>query len=458
MEYKPELFETIIKLGEVDLIQQKRNQKYYFKRDADGCMFDISNNWKSSQKNKFITNASRTYLINSIRRLHEKYPQKEGLEKFLKWYDNYNASGTTQEIKPSEDKNNKSESSNTSSNTIVYDNKNLEAKQEETNNLLKILNKQLQESNNFVRTNIIEVLADKMLSLKADEVAGKITNSVDKYIKENYGVLPQKYEFKLPDGTTTTGQGIYHKELPNIMKFIVADIPIMLTGPAGSGKNYTLEKAAEMLKLDFYFSNAITQEYKLTGFIDANGKYQETQFYKAFKNGGVFFLDEMDASIPEALIILNAAIANKYFDFPVGRITAHKDFRVVAAANTFGTGSDIVYVGRNVLDGATLDRFAVVRFDYDPKVEMSLCPNKDLYDFIKSIRDAVEAKQLRYVISVRAMINAYKMLQSGFSKEYIIKTAIMKSMSIDDVKSIYYSIKSNNNEWNSFLARAYDIG
>ena len=234
MEYKPELFETIIKLGEVDLIQQKRNQKYYFKRDADGCMFDISNNWKSSQKNKFITNASRTYLINSIRRLHEKYPQKEGLEKFLKWYDNYNASGTTQEIKPSEDKDNKSESSNTSSNTIIYDNKNLEAKQDETNNLLKILNKQLQENNNFVRTNVIEVLADKMLSLKADEVAGKITNSVDKYIKETYGVLPQKYEFKLPDGTTTTGQGIYHKELPNIMKFIVADIPIMLTGPAGS--------------------------------------------------------------------------------------------------------------------------------------------------------------------------------------------------------------------------------
>lgn len=67
--------------------------------------------------------------------------------------------------------------------------------------------------------------------------------------------------------------------------------------------------------LDFYFTNAVSQEYKLTGFIDANGKYQETQFYKAFTQGGLFFLDEMDASIPEVLVILNAAIANRYFDF-----------------------------------------------------------------------------------------------------------------------------------------------
>lgn len=46
------------------------------------------------------------------------------------------------------------------------------------------------------------------------------------------------------------------------------------------------------------------------------GNYQETQFFKAFTEGGLFMLDEMDASIPEVLVILNAAIANRYFDFP----------------------------------------------------------------------------------------------------------------------------------------------
>ena len=57
------------------------------------------------------------------------------------------------------------------------------------------------------------------------------------------------------------------------------------------------------------------------------------------RNGGLFFLDEMDASIPEVLVLLNAAIANGYFEFPNGKITAHEDFRVVAAGNTVGSGA-----------------------------------------------------------------------------------------------------------------------
>ena len=117
---------------------------------------------------------------------------------------------------------------------------------------------------------------------------------------------------------------------------------MFLAGPAGSGKNVICKQIAKALDLDFYFSNAVTQEYKLTGFTDANGTYHESQFYKAFRNGGLFMLDEMDASIPEVLIILNAAIANRYFDFPapIGYVEAHPDFRVVAAGNTFGNGAD----------------------------------------------------------------------------------------------------------------------
>ena len=325
----------------------------------------------------------------------------------------------------------------------------------QTNALLEELRNEIKAQNNFVQTNILEVLADKMLQVKADEVAQRLTTSIDNYIAENYGTLPQKYEFKLPDGTIKTDTGIYHKELPNIMKFIQADIPLLLCGPAGSGKNFTLEKAAENLGLDFYFTNAVTQEYKLTGFIDAHGNYQETQFYKAFKNGGVFFLDEMDASVPEALIILNAAIANRYFDFPNGRVTAHENFRIVAAANTYGTGSDIIYVGRNVLDGATLDRFAVLEFNYDENVEKDKCPDEELYRFCTSLRYEINKRQLRYTVSVRAMQNAYKMLQMGFDKQYIIKTAITKSMTKDDINSIKSDLWCN--EWSDELKKLYNV-
>ena len=180
---------------------------------------------------------------------------------------------------------------------------------------------------------------------------------------------------------------VKHSKFELIKNCVSSNIPVFLVGPAGSGKNYTLEQIAKEINLDFFFTNSVQQEYKITGFIDAGGTYHETEFYKAFKNGGLFFLDEMDASVPEVLVLLNAAIANKYFEFPNGRITAHENFRIVAAGNTLGSGANEQYTGRLVLDQATLDRFAIIEFDYDIKIEMSISKgNKQLVDFIRFLR------------------------------------------------------------------------
>lgn len=435
-----EITQTILDLGEIKLLKRGIDPlyKYYIVRLADDVEFDLDNNWKSNKKNKYITSSTKRHIINTIRQNHI---HREGVRDFIEWYDYVEShKGENSEVENTEKEANQN---------------NVNINLEETNALIKEMSDKMERQNAYIQTNIIEAMTDKILQIKAEDIANRLQSSVDGYIERTYGTLPNKYEFTLPDMTTKTDTGIFHKELPNIMKFITADIPLILTGPAGSGKNFTLEKAAENLGFDFYFTNAVTQEYKLTGFIDAHGVYQETQFYKAFKDGGVFFLDEIDASVPEALIILNAAIANKYFDFPNGRINAHPDFRVVAAANTYGTGSDIIYVGRNVLDGATLDRFAVVEFDYDERVERDKCPDKDLYDFILSIRNGVNAKKLRYTISIRAMINSYKMLKCGFDKEYIIKTAITKSMTDDDINSIKENIIKN--EWYTALKNVYNI-
>ena len=106
------------------------------------------------------------------------------------------------------------------------------------------------------------------------------------------------------------------------------------------------------------------------------GEFHETEFYKACtdENECIFFLDEMDASIPEVLVLLNAAIANGYFEFPNGRVDFdHVHF--VAAGNTVGNGADDMYTGRMVLDQATLDRFAIIEFDYCFKIEMAITHN-----------------------------------------------------------------------------------
>ena len=300
---------------------------------------------------------------------------------------------------------------------------------------------------------IQQQVLEKAQKLSLEEIENTLKKELDNYIRKEYGMLPKKIEIStgLEKREIT---GIFHKKFEEILKIVEKGVPLMLTGPAGAGKNHTLEQVAKALGLDFYFSNAITQEYKLTGFIDAGGTYQETQFYKAFKDGGLFFLDEVDASVPEALIILNSAIANGYFDFPNGRIDVNPNFRVVCAGNTFGTGADMVYVGRNALDGATLDRFAVLEFDYDEEVEKQLAYDIELFDFIKDLRKAIKESSLRYIVSMRATINATKLLQIGINKADILRSVIIKNMQPDDLNVIISKL-NNNSEWYKELEKIY---
>ena len=89
----------------------------------------------------------------------------------------------------------------------------------------------------------------------------------------------------------------------------------------------------------------------------AQGTIVSTEFRKAYENGGLFLFDEIDASMPGAILAFNAALANNFMDFPDKKVPRHKDFYCIAAANTFGSGADRQYVGRNQLDAASLDRF-----------------------------------------------------------------------------------------------------
>jgi cobaltochelatase CobS len=243
---------------------------------------------------------------------------------------------------------------------------------------------------------------------------------------------------------------VKHHQFETIKTCIKNDLPVYLVGEAGTGKNFTLQDIAKELKLDFYFTNSVQQEYKITGFIDAGGIYHETEFYKAFKNGGLFFLDEIDASIPEVLVLLNAAIANRYFEFPNGRIDAHNDFRVVAAGNTYGSGANELYTGRLVLDSATLDRFIVIEFDYDENIELMLAQdNKALVNFVRSLRKFCLDNGIRAIFSYRCIMSVIKLEQSGLPLERVLTIAVLKGLDKDTIKTLqvknsgryYYALK-----------------
>ena len=59
---------------------------------------------------------------------------------------------------------------------------------------------------------------------------------------------------------TKNNDEIYHECFDKVVGCIRNNIPLMLVGGAGTGKNYTLEQVAKSLNKDFYIDNAITQE------------------------------------------------------------------------------------------------------------------------------------------------------------------------------------------------------
>lgn len=264
--------------------------------------------------------------------------------------------------------------------------------------------------------------------------AAKVGTTVEKIKAEMSEKDIEKPAIKIE---VPTGE-VHHEKYETIKSCLECNIPVYLAGPAGSGKNHTVEQIAKELGWDFYFSNSVQQEYKLTGFIDAGGTFHETEFYKACtsENDCVFFLDEMDASIPEVLVLLNAAIANGYFEFPNGRVDLeHVHF--VAAGNTVGSGADEMYTGRMVLDQATLDRFAIIEFDYSIRIEMAISKgNADLVSFIRQLRDQATSKGIRATFSYRCITMVTKLEKSGMDAQEILKIAVVKGLDKDTINTL----------------------
>lgn len=288
---------------------------------------------------------------------------------------------------------------------------------------------------------IVGSIMNVIAQTNAEAIAELTFQNIKDRVAKEIGVIPKRIEIRGLEQTKIV-TGAVHEKFETVLDMVSIDIPVYLTGKAGTGKNVICKQVADALGLDFYFTNAVTQEYKLTGFIDANGVYQETQFYKAFTQGGLFFLDEMDASVPETLVILNAAIANRYFDFPCGKKTAHPNFRVIAAGNTLGTGADINYTGRYSLDRASLNRFVIVKIDYSPAIEDALSfGNKELLDFVHAFRNATDKAGVECLCSYRNIDYITKLENRMKNLSDVLDVALTKGLDVDTLNVIRSRLK-----------------
>jgi len=257
---------------------------------------------------------------------------------------------------------------------------------------------------------------------------------------------PKVTQIIVKDRPAVTLKGVQHKAFPDIMMAISAKCNTFLVGPAGTGKTHMVRQISEALGLRFHAENltAATTEYKLCGFTDANSGYKTTPLRELFANGGVYLLDEIDNANPNVLGVLNSALSNGFMAFPDGLVEKHPDFIAVAAGNTYGNGATAEYVGRNPIDGATLDRFAFFNVDIDESGEDAMLagfnlPSAVAKTWITAVRQSrqnVATSGLRVIVSPRATANGASLLHQGMSMDKVYNSTVLKGAKQDQVEKI----------------------
>lgn len=234
-----------------------------------------------------------------------------------------------------------------------------------------------------------------------------------------------------------------HKDFPKLLRVLAARVHVMLVGPAGSGKTEASMSAAKALNIPFELISVgpQTMQSELAGYRNATGTYIESCVRRAYEQGKMLILDEMDAGNAGVFTFLNSTLSNAAAGYPDGVAERHPNFLVVACANTFGSGADMVYIGRSQLDGATLDRYATMVWDYDNDFELALAlqHNTECTPWVHKVqgwRQNMLKHKIRHIISPRASINGAKLLLQGFTEAECAAMLVFKGLNKENTDKI----------------------
>lgn len=281
----------------------------------------------------------------------------------------------------------------------------------------------------------VEGLIESRLAENEDRWLDAVAKAIDARVLPG---APIVVHVQGPNGLVKL-EGLQHEATPEVIQVASLNHPIMMVGPAGAGKTFIGEAVSKALALPFFITSTVFDTHELLGFTDGMGNYHRTAFRDAFEHGGVWVADEIDAWDAAALLSINSALANGMVTFPDSRqpVKRHANFRMISTANTFGKGADRVYVGRNELDAASLDRYAVIEIDYDAALESHLCRgNIDWYMFVTNTRRRVLEKNIRHVVSMRAITMGADALAIGMKRERVEEIYVFKGMSETDRKKL----------------------
>jgi ribosomal protein L9 len=248
-----------------------------------------------------------------------------------------------------------------------------------------------------------------------------------------------------------------HYKFPLLLACAEAPTPVnvMLVGPAGSGKTTVAGAVAKVTAREFepYSFGPMSSKSDIVGMRDAQGVYHESAMVRMVRSGGVYLADEMDAANAGVLTQANMVLSNPHLSTPDGLVEKHDRFWYIGGCNTYGVGANRQYVGRNQLDAATLDRFAVIDFPVDEGLEAHACglsrtspqfkldkggiPTTDEWlEHVQRVRHVIEKQEVRHIVSPRASILGVNLIASQVGKSHLEDMLIWKGMDTATRKKI----------------------
>lgn len=277
-------------------------------------------------------------------------------------------------------------------------------------------------------------------------VRSKVQAEIDA-LKAQAKTHVQRIELVKPEGEKFEVEGLFCNEFEDICEDVNNGWYPYLWGAAGCGKSHTAEQVAKALGLDFFTQNMLSFAHEVAGYGNAAGEFVETPFFKAFSQGGLFFLDEADRSQVEGLVVLNQALAQGVFNFPVvGNVKAHPNFRFMAAGNTVMNGADEMYTSGQTQDASFKRRLVFYEMHYDRRIELPIMAQGDeeLVNFVEDVRRAIKRTNTLHFVSYS---ETRYMKQHENKKEKALVRSTFKSLDADIIRQIYGELDNKENAW-----------
>lgn len=222
------------------------------------------------------------------------------------------------------------------------------------------------------------------------------------------------------------------KEVEQLKKVMALHRNILIEGPVGVGKTFLVQQILNELQQKFERVDGDTRytEQKLTGWFDppivlkkgySKDSFIEGPLVSAMRGGKVLFINELNR-MPEAVQnILLPAMDERRIAMPkLGELSAKAGFCVIATQNPRE------FTATHALSEALLDRFEMIKLDYQSKDEeltilkQQVSPKikgetlERMIDLIRATRNHLGIKR---GASIRAAISIAKLLEAGMDFE-----------------------------------------